>query len=43
MIFGKSLLELISADLVPTIAELAGYSIDPPCVDSHIDTSLFRS
>jgi hypothetical protein len=31
---------IIAADLVPTIAELAGYSIDPPYVDSHMGISL---
>jgi glucan phosphoethanolaminetransferase (alkaline phosphatase superfamily) len=31
---------IIAADLVPTIAELAGYAIDPPYVDSHMGISL---
>jgi glucan phosphoethanolaminetransferase (alkaline phosphatase superfamily) len=31
---------IIAADMVPTIAELAGYSIDPPYVDSHMGISL---
>ena len=31
---------VIAADLVPTIAELAGYSVDPPYVDSHMGISL---
>jgi hypothetical protein len=31
---------IIAADLVPTIAELAGYSIDPPYDDSHMGISL---
>ena len=31
---------IIAADLVPTIAELAGYSIDPPYVDSRMGISL---
>ena len=31
---------IIAADLVPTIAELAGYSVDPPYVDSHMGISL---
>jgi len=31
---------IIAADMVPTIAELAGYAIDPPYVDSHMGISL---
>jgi hypothetical protein len=31
---------IIVADLIPTIAELAGYSVDPPYVDSHMGISL---
>jgi hypothetical protein len=31
---------IIAADMVPTIAELAGYSIDPPYVDPHMGISL---
>ena len=31
---------IIAADLVPTIAEMAGYSVDPPYIDSHMGISL---
>ena len=31
---------IIAADMAPTIAELAGYSIDPPYVDPHMGISL---
>jgi arylsulfatase A-like enzyme len=31
---------VIAADIAPTIAELAGYSVDPPYDDSHMGISL---
>jgi hypothetical protein len=31
---------IIAADLVPTIAEMAGYSVDPPYIDSRMGISL---
>lgn len=31
---------VIAADMAPTIAELAGYSVDPPYEDSHMGISL---
>ena len=31
---------VIAADMAPTIAELAGYSVDPPYDDSHMGISL---
>ena len=31
---------MVAADMGPTIAELAGYSVDPPYDDSHMGISL---
>jgi arylsulfatase A-like enzyme len=31
---------VIAADMAPTIADLAGYSVDPPYDDSHMGISL---